>query len=71
MQHDPIKSTLKPPGTKLLKLTKDERLSSLDFDFNLRRCITVVLPAFNAIAATAVVAGRVSRVDHLAQSLAE
>ena len=44
MQVDPIKPTLKPPGTKLkppgtkhLKLKFDELLSNLAFQINLRR----------------------------------
>ena len=41
MQFDPIKPTLKPPGTKRLKLKYDELLSSFAFNFNLRRYTTV------------------------------
>ena len=37
MQVDPINPTLKPPGTKLLKLKYDEPLSKIAFKFNLRR----------------------------------
>ena len=37
VQLDPIKPTLKVPGTKRLKLQYDEFLSSLPFKFNLRR----------------------------------
>ena len=37
MQVDPIKPTLKAPGTKRLKLQYDEPLSSFAFKFNLRR----------------------------------
>ena len=37
MQVDPIKPTLKPPGTKRLKLEYDELLSNFAFKFNLRR----------------------------------
>ena len=37
MQVDPIKPTLKPPGTKRLKLKCDEPLSNVAFKFNLRR----------------------------------
>ena len=37
MQVDPIKPTLKAPGSKLLKLKYDELLSSFAFNFNLRR----------------------------------
>ena len=39
MQVDPIKSTLKAPGIKLLKLKYDEPLSNFAFKFNLRRYI--------------------------------
>ena len=37
MQADPIKPTLKAPGTKRLKLKCDELLSIFGFNFNLRR----------------------------------
>ena len=37
MPVDPIKPTLKAPGTKRLKLKDDELLSSFAFKFNLRR----------------------------------
>ena len=37
MQVDPIKPTLKAPGTKRLKLKYDEPLSKFAFKFNLRR----------------------------------
>jgi hypothetical protein len=36
VQVDPIKPTLKAPGTKGLKLEHDELLSSFAFSFNLR-----------------------------------
>ena len=39
MQIDPIKPTLKAPGTKRLKLNFDEPLSNVAFNFNLRRYI--------------------------------
>ena len=41
MQIDPIKPTLKAPGTKLLKLKCDKPLSNFAFEFNLRRYIMV------------------------------
>ena len=37
VQVDPIKPTLKPPGTKRLKLKCDELRSSFGFKFNVRR----------------------------------
>ena len=37
MQVDPIKPTLKPPGTKRLKLQYDGPLSNSAFTFSLRR----------------------------------
>jgi len=37
VQVDPIKPTLKPPGTKRLKLKCDELLTNFAFKFNLRR----------------------------------
>ena len=39
MQVDPIKLTLKAPGTKRLKLKCDEPLSNFAFNINLRRYI--------------------------------
>ena len=42
MQVDPIKPTLKAPGTKRLKLKYDKVLSSFAFKFNLRRYILVL-----------------------------
>ena len=41
MQVDPIKPTLKAPGTKRLKLTYHKLLSSFAFKFNLRRYLEV------------------------------
>ena len=38
MQVDPIKPTLKAPGSKRLKLDYDEPLLNFAFKFNLRRC---------------------------------
>ena len=37
MQLDPIKSTLKAPGTKRSKLKYDELLPSFSFNLNMRR----------------------------------
>jgi hypothetical protein len=37
VQVDPIKPTLKPPGTKRLKLKNDATPSKFAFNFNLRR----------------------------------
>jgi len=37
VQVDPIKPTLKAPGTKRLKVKCDESLSNFAFNFNLRR----------------------------------
>jgi len=37
VQVDPIKPTLKAPGTRRLRLNYDELLSSFAFKFNLRR----------------------------------
>jgi len=39
VQVDPIKTTLKAPGTKRLKLNCAEPLSNIAFSFNLRRYI--------------------------------
>ena len=43
MQVDPIKSTLKAPGTERLKLECDVLLSNFAFDFNVRRYTKVGL----------------------------
>jgi len=37
VQVDPIKPTLKPPGSKRLKLEDEKALSNFAFKFNLRR----------------------------------
>jgi hypothetical protein len=37
VQVAPIKPTLKPPGTKRLKLITEKLLSNFGFEFNLRR----------------------------------
>jgi hypothetical protein len=37
VQVEPIKPTLKAPGTNLVTLNHDEPLSTFAFDFNLRR----------------------------------
>jgi hypothetical protein len=42
VQVDPIKPTLKAPGTKRFKLTHDKLLSSFAFNFDLRRYNMVV-----------------------------
>jgi hypothetical protein len=42
VQVDPIKPTLKPPGTERLKLKYDEAPSKFAFKFNLRRYMVVV-----------------------------
>jgi len=42
VQVDPIKPTLKAPGTKLLKVISDEPLSSVGFKINLRRYNTEI-----------------------------
>jgi hypothetical protein len=45
VQVEPIKPTLKAPGTNRLKLKSDEALSSFAFNFNLRR-YSVDVPNF-------------------------
>jgi len=47
VQVAPIKSKLKPPGTKGLKLKCDKLLLNFAFKFNLRRYILVVIDEFN------------------------
>jgi hypothetical protein len=44
VQVDPIKPTLKAPGTKRLKLTYDQLLATFAFKFNLRRYSQVPRP---------------------------
>ena len=51
MRVDPIKPTLKAPGTKRLKLEYDDLLSSVAFNFNLRRYRVVDRPPLTATAA--------------------
>ena len=46
MQVDPIKPTLKAPGSKRLKLIYDKPLSNVAFNFNLRRYIKRLLLGF-------------------------
>jgi len=41
---DPMKPTLKAPGTRRLKVKHDEPLSTFAFSFNLRRCTTRSTP---------------------------
>jgi hypothetical protein len=47
MQVDPIKPTLKAPGTERLKLHYDELLSKFAFKFNMRRYIVVDRTAYD------------------------
>jgi hypothetical protein len=55
VQVDPIKPTLKAPGTERLKLECEELLSNFGFNFNLRRynpashCDFMALPAGRVI----------------------
>ena len=49
MQVDPIKLTLKAPGTQHLKVKCDERLSNFAYNFNLRRYIKAVAFTFTPI----------------------
>jgi hypothetical protein len=42
VQVDPMKPTLKPPGSKRLKLYHEKLLSNFAFNFNLRRYIMVL-----------------------------
>ena len=48
MQVDPNKPTLKPPGTKRLKLEYDEQLPNFGFKFNLRRYTVVAFSVLDA-----------------------
>jgi hypothetical protein len=45
VQVDPIKPTLKAPGSKRLKLEREKMLSYYAFKFNLRRYILARLPS--------------------------
>ena len=51
MQVEPIKPTLKAPGTERLKLKYDELHSSVAFNFNLRR-YSMVITEYNTSAAS-------------------
>ena len=53
-QVDPIKPTMKAPGTKLLKLDFDELLSSFAFKFDLRRYTKAVLPPLAALGGSSI-----------------
>jgi len=46
VQVDPIKPTLKPPGSERLKVKCDEPLLNLAFEFNLRRYNKAVWGSF-------------------------
>jgi hypothetical protein len=64
VQVDPIKPTLKAPGTKRLKLKFDILLSNFAFKFNLRRYIKaksgklVGMVAAGRVGAVAMIRGR-------------
>ena len=51
MQLDPIKPTLKVPGTKRSKLKCDKPLSNFAFKINLRRYIEAELTVFSSLEA--------------------
>ena len=67
MQLDPIEPTLKPPGTKRLKLKYEKLVSSFGFNFNLRRYTKELLAAAGdgkgeeEAAASALLAGAYTR----------
>jgi len=44
VQVDPIKPTLKPPGTERFELNYEEQLSNFGFKYNLRRYILACPP---------------------------
>jgi hypothetical protein len=46
---DPIKPTFQAPESKRLTLIYDERLSSLAFNFNVRRYTMVTLPFLDGV----------------------
>ena len=46
VQVDPIKPTLRPRGSKRLKLEDEKRLSNFAFNFNLRRHIVAAVDRF-------------------------
>jgi len=61
-QVDPIKPTLKAPGTKRLKLKCDDPLLSFGFNFNLRHCIVEQEPTlFSGSVHDNIAAGKVGR----------
>ena len=49
MQVDPINPTLKPPGTKRLKLKCEKLLSTFAFKFNLRRYNKAMASIFSGL----------------------
>ena len=51
VQDDPIKPTLKPPGTERLRLKYDELLSCFAFNFNSRRYMMGGMPFDDPLAA--------------------
>ena len=62
MQVDPIKPTLKPTGTKVLKVKGDVLVSNFAFNFNLRHhilaaSITIAVEIEAATSAAATAAG--------------
>jgi len=75
VQVDPIKSTLKPTGTKLLKLCCDEPPSNFAFKFKLRRYIEVFpdlwipVPEMELRVLVGAVSGRAVQVDGIKPTL--
>ena len=67
VQIDPIKPTLKAPGTKRLKLNYDEPLSNFAFKFNLRRHNTAMQWSFETAAIFAHIDAFVQRCKDLVE----
>ena len=61
MQVDPVKTTLKAPGTKHLKLHYDEPLSNFAFTFNLHHYNLGLQPEFTVL--SSLVAGCMERLN--------
>ena len=58
MQVEPVKPTLKPPGSKRLKLEAEKLLSNFAFKFNLRRYNTARFYAAEIVLAFEYLHGR-------------
>jgi hypothetical protein len=70
VQVDPVKSKMKPPGTKRLKLNCDILLSTFAFQVSLRRYTTAAAAAHGGHGARAVSTGQPGAGPYLPNSVA-